>query len=318
VPDTPRRSLVIDTDTASDDAVALLLALRSPGVDVRALTIVAGNVPLESAVRNARISLEMSGAAPVPIFPGCARPLLRPLETAQMVHGMDGMSGVELPDPQVPVESTHAVEALLAIARHEPGVHDLVTLGPLTNIALALALDPAFLTRFRHTWMMIGAADNWGNMSPTGEFNAWADPESAKLVIEAEGAKTMIGWDISRTYAVITPEEDARLRALGRLGRFSSEINKEVDAFQSAISGTPGYDFPDPVAMAVALDESLITASEDLHLSVSTDASTRGQTFADHRLPRPAPNTRVVFAVDSARFKELLFSLLEDGDVAQG
>ncbi|MCA0294813.1 MAG: nucleoside hydrolase [Actinobacteria bacterium] len=317
MPESRRQSLVIDTDTASDDAVALLLALRAPGADVRAITVVAGNVPLESAIRNARISLEMSGADLVPIYAGCARPLVRELHTAQNVHGADGMSGAELTDPVVPVESSHAVEALLAIARDEPGVHDLVTLGPLTNIALALAIDPAFLTRFRHTWMMIGAADNWGNVSPTGEFNAWADPESAKLVLEADGPKTMVGWDISRKYAVITPEEDARLRASGRVGMFTSEINRDVELFASALSGTPGYDLPDPVTMAVALDESLITESEDLHLSASTDESTRGQTFADHRLPRPVPNTRVVVAVDSGRFKEMLFALLKDDDDAE-
>lgn len=309
-----RQSLVIDTDTASDDAVALLLALRAPGVEVRAITLVAGNVPLEAATRNARVTVELSGAAAVPIYRGCGRPLLRELETAQHVHGDDGMSGVALPEPELPVETTHAVEALLAIAREEPGMHDLVTLGPLTNIALAIAVDPAFLTRFRHTYMMVGAADSKGNMSPTAEYNAWADPEAAKLVIEAEGPKTMVGWDVSRKYAVISPEEDALLRASGRLGEFASAINQAVEVFASTLSGMPGYDFPDPVTMAVAIDESLITDWDDLHLAVSTDASTRGQTFAEYREPVPPANTRVVLAVDSDRFKRLLFTLLQDGD----
>lgn len=307
-----RQSLVIDTDTASDDSVALLLALRAPGVDVRAITLVAGNVPLEAATRNARVTVELSGAPAVPIYRGSARPLLRELETAQHVHGDDGMSGVALPEPEVPVETTHAVEALLTIAREEPGVHDLVTLGPLTNIALAIALDPAFLTRFRHTYMMVGAADSRGNVSPTAEYNAWADPEAAKLVVEAEGAKTMVGWDVSRKYAVISPEEDALLRESGRLGEFASAINQSVEVFASTISGMPGYDFPDPVTMAVAIDESLITEAENLHLEVSTDASTRGQTFAEYREPLPPANTRVVLAVDSGRFKRLLFTLLQD------
>ncbi|MEN8114675.1 MAG: nucleoside hydrolase, partial [Actinomycetota bacterium] len=140
------RSLVIDTDTASDDAVALLLALRAPGAEVRAVTVVAGNVPLEFAVRNAIVTLDLCDAGGVPVHVGAAGPAGRPLETAQFVHGHDGMAGVPLPDPSRAPSRQGAVEALVEIAASEPGVHDLVALGPLTNIAAALDHDAGFLT----------------------------------------------------------------------------------------------------------------------------------------------------------------------------
>ncbi len=307
------RSMVIDTDTASDDAVAILLALRHPDVSVRALTIVGGNVPLEYGIRNAAITLEMSGSGRVPIHPGCEKPLVRRLETAQHVHGVDGMSGAALAPPSLRPQAPHAVLALLEIAGDEPGRHDLVTLGPLTNVATALSVDPALLTRFRHTYMMLGAADGRGNVSPTGEYNAWADPEAAEIVLKAPGFKTMVGWDVSRQHAVITPSEDRRLRGLGRLGAFAADINRSVFAFATEISGTPGYDLPDPVTMAVAIDPSLITEHDERHLAVSMDHATRGLTFADFRRPLRSANTRVVTAVDGPRFKEMLYAALTEG-----
>lgn len=314
--DTPTSSFVIDTDTASDDAVAILLALQDPLTEVRALTIVAGNVPIDYGVRNAKITLGMVARHDIPIYRGASRPLLRELQSAQHVHGADGMSGVDLDVPLIDVQQQHAVLALLSIASAEPGRHVLVTLGPLTNIATALLIDPLFLARFRLTYMMVGASDARGNVAPTGEFNAWADPEAAKIVIEAAGDKTMIGWDVSRKYALMTPAEDEALRRSGRLGSFASEVNEAVKVFASGISGTEGYDFPDPIAMAVALDEALIADATDLHLSVSSDPLTRGLTFADQREPVKVPNTRVVTAVDEAAFKSRLFDLLTEGNDA--
>lgn len=306
------RSLVVDTDTASDDAVALLQALRYPGVVVRAVTVVAGNVPVDFGVRNAQVTLALNGTADVPVYRGAAKPLLRRLETAQHVHGEDGMSGVEFHHTPWPTERVHAALALAEIAREEPGRHDLVTLGPLTNVAIALTVEPRLLALFRHTYMMIGAADGRGNVSPTGEFNAWADPESASIVFAAEGEKTMIGWDVSRKYAVLGPEEDAALRQLGRFGRFASAINRDVQAFASRISGREGYDLPDPVAMAVALNEGLIADSSHQYMEVSIDPATRGQTFADQRHPLKRPNLRVVTKIDEGAFKKELFSLLRE------
>ena len=299
-------SLLIDTDTASDDAVALLMAARSPHATIRAVTTVAGNVALWRATRNALITLERAGASEVPVFEGLAKPLMRVLETAEFVHGADGMGNTPFDDPVRSAETEHAVDALRRIARDEPGVHTLVTLGPLSTIAAALLVEPALLTQFRGVYLMAGAFDGVGNVHPVGEFNVWADPEAASIVMAAPGAKTFIGWDISRRYAVMHAEEQVALAALGPLGAFAVEINSSVDAFARAQTGLDGYDLPDPIAMAVALDPSIAVECFDAHVTVGLDDIGRGGTFVDHRTGGAAPNATIVRVADEIRFKAML------------
>ncbi|MEO6125000.1 MAG: nucleoside hydrolase [Ilumatobacteraceae bacterium] len=298
-------SLVIDTDTASDDAVALLMAARSPHATIRAVTTVAGNVPLAMATRNALVTLELAGARDVPVYEGLAHPLLRSLGTAQDVHGNDGMSGVEFADPTMTVDGEHAVDALRRIARDEPGRHTLVTLGPLSTIATALLADPLLMTRFRRVYLMAGAFDGVGNVHAVGEFNVWADPEAASIVLAAEGDKTFVGWDMSWRYAVMNPDEQRALRAVGPLGEFAVGINRCVDEFAREHSGLVGLDLPDPIAMAVALDPSIAT-TEAVTVTIGVDDISRGGTFVDRRFPRSAPNANIVLTVDEARFKAML------------
>jgi len=306
-----RRSLVIDTDTASDDAIALLLAVREPDVDVRAVTVVAGNVPIDLAVRNAIVTLDISGGADIPVHAGRDRPISRPLDTAQFVHGEDGMGGATLPEPSRAADSTDAVGVLVDIAANEPGVHDLVTLGPLSNIAEALGRDPLLLTKFGHTYLMAGSPDGVGNVESLGEYNVWADPEAATAVFAAPGVKTMIGWNISRKYTVMTTDEQAQLSLVGPLGKFAVDINGDVEQYCLA-TGLAGFDLPDPVAMAVALDDSIITEATDECLVVGLDGPTRGCTIPDRRFGRPAPNIRVLWSVDEVAFKRRLFDACRD------
>jgi purine nucleosidase len=306
-----RRSIVIDTDTASDDAIALILAVKEPSVDVRAVTLVAGNVPLDLGVRNAIVTLDLCGGADIPVHAGRAEPLTRMLNTAQFVHGQDGMGGADLPEPSRGATSDDAVGALLQIAADEPGRHDLVTLGPLSNIAAALQQEPDFLTKFGHTYLMAGSPDGVGNVDALGEYNVWADPEAAALVLAAPGAKTMIGWNISRTFAVMTSEEQHQLAAVGALGTFAIDINSDVEQY-CLDTGLAGFDLPDPIAMAVALDESIVTESTDEWLVVGLDGPTRGCTIPDRRFGRPDPNIRVVWGVDEAAFKARLLTACRD------
>jgi purine nucleosidase len=306
-----RRSIVIDTDTASDDAIALVLAVREPSVDVRAVTVVAGNVPLDLAVRNAIVTLDLAGGSEIPLHAGRERPLVRPLDTAQFVHGEDGMGGACLPEPSRPATSDDAVGALLQIASVETGRHDLVTLGPLTNIAAALEHDPAFLTKFGHVYLMAGSPDGVGNVDALGEYNVWADPEAATAVFAAPGAKTMIGWNISRTFAVMDDDEQAALAAVGPLGKFAIDINGDVEQY-CLDTGLAGFDLPDPIAMAVALDDSIVVESTDEWLVVGLDGPTRGCTIPDRRFGRPDPNIRVLWSVDEAAFKQRLFTACRD------
>jgi purine nucleosidase len=306
------RSLVIDTDTGSDDAVALLIAARTPGVAIRLVTTVAGNVPLPLATRNAIVTLDVAGAGHVELAEGCSGPMLRPLETAQMVHGEDGMGGAPLPTPSRAPSREHAVDALRRVARDEPGQHVLVTLGPFTNIAAALLIEPDLLTRFSEVWCMAGAFDLKGNVNELGEYNVWADPEAAAIVAAAPGNQTWVGWDVSWRYAVIRPDEQDAMRSMGRIGTWVTEINRQVDVYAREVSGLDGYDLPDPITMAAAIDPSLVRRSERLPVFIGRDELTRGATFINRRHEAPAPNLTVAWEVDEAGFKAMLHAACRD------
>lgn len=300
--------LLVDTDTGSDDAVALLLAASL--ADVRAVTTVAGNVPLATATRNALITLDVAGAAPVPVFPGCERPLLRQSSSAQHVHGHDGMGDIGLPDPSRVPESGHAVDALLEYSLRQPGELTLVTLGPLTNLAAALIRDRGLLSRFRHVYCMAGAADARGNVSPNAEFNVWADPEAADIVLQSAAPEkvTWVGWDVSRKDAVMTPADQRSLRRLGTpTAHFAHDINRTVARWAEEVTGLAGYDLPDPIAMAIALRPDLIVEAEKASVTVAVGEETRGQLIIDRRLTAPPPNLTLVRRADAAGFKQLLF-----------
>lgn len=314
--------LVIDTDTASDDAVALMLALAEPGVTVEAITVVAGNVPLPQAVTNALVTCDVMERPDVPVFAGRPGPLMRSLDTAQEVHGSNGMGDIDLPAPSRAADAEHGVTALVRLANEAPGARTLVTLGPLSNLATALLLDPDVLGKWEHVWCMYGVADAAGNASPSAEYNVWADPEAARIVLDhAEpGQVTFVGWDVSRKYTVMGTDDQAALAALGtRRAAFVNDINASVNAFCEAITGLPGYDLPDPVTMAVALRPGLITESEEAAVEVISNGPGRGTLLIDRRPgARPAPNVRLVTAVDEAGFKAMLTAMAAGGPTSPG
>ncbi|MGW6498486.1 nucleoside hydrolase [Nonomuraea angiospora] len=306
--------LIVDTDTGSDDAVALLLAAASGLGDVHAVTTVAGNVPLATATRNALISLQTAGRPDVPVHEGCESPMTRALSTAQHVHGQDGMGDLDLPDPLGAAEREHAVDVLLTAPRRLPGELTLVTLGPLTNLAAALLRDRDLLGRYRHVYCMAGAADLWGNVSPTAEFNVWADPEAARVVLQAATPDqvTWIGWDVSRRDAVMTPADQLRLERIGTpMAIFAHRVNRTVAEWARDVTGLSGYDLPDPVAMAVALRPELAVERERAYVDVALGDETRGQLIIDRRRSAPAPNLTLVRRVDETAFKQLLFDTCE-------
>lgn len=302
--------LVIDTDTASDDAVALVLATVGGQGDVRAVTTVAGNVPLPLATRNALITLDIAARDDIPVHAGCDRPILRPRQTAQQVHGQDGMGDIGLPDPTRPVDVGHAVDVLAALPRQHPGELTLVTLGPLTNLATALLRDRTLLTAYRHVYCMAGAADLNGNFSAGAEFNAWADPEAAAIVLAAATPETVtwVGIDIARQAAVMTPVDQARLTALGTpLAAFAHQINGTLASW-SRRNGLSGYDLPDPVTMAIALRPELILEQESAHVGIAVGDETRGQMIIDRRGTAAPANLTIVRRADETGFKDMVLA----------
>jgi purine nucleosidase len=300
--------LLVDTDTASDDAVALVMALMHPGTTVEAVMVVAGNVPVDQGVQNALYTLELCGSD-APVFAGAGRPLLRPLDSAQNVHGEDGMGDIGLPLSGQEPAPGHAADVLVEMVDTHPGGLTLVTLGPLTNVALALLKDPSFAGKVENCVAMGGTGRGPGNVTPLAEYNIWADPEAAKVVFESGMPLTMVGWDISREYAVFGPEDSARLRGIGTpLAGFCVDIQRVLDRWARENTRLAGFDLPDPIAMAVALDPSVATETRRLFVTVETGGTWgRGQTVVDHLgITGREPNVEVVTEASRGRFLEIL------------
>jgi len=303
------RHFLIDTDTASDDAVALVMAMQHPGVQVEAITVVAGNVPMDQGVQNALYTVELCRKA-VPVHRGMPAPLIQPLETAEYVHGQDGMGDIGLPiGGRVPA-STDAIRVLIETIHQFAGDLTLVTLGPLTNIAVALRQDPSIAQAVSECIVMGGTGQGHGNMTPVAEYNFWVDPEAAQIVFESGMPIRMVGWDISRTYAVLDPAETAALRALDTpLARFCVDIQRCVQQFALTTTRLPGFDLPDPIAMAIALDPNVATRTHRCFVAIETVSPLcRGQSVVDHlHFMGREPNTEVVMEASREQFLRMLF-----------
>jgi purine nucleosidase len=299
--------LLIDTDTASDDAVALVMALRHPDVKVEAITVVAGNVPVDQGVQNALYTAELCGAA-VPVYRGADRPLVQPFITAQDTHGTDGMGDIGLPvSGRVPATG-HAVDVIIDTINRSPGQITLVTIGPLTNIALALRRDPSLAEKVPRCVVMGGVSDAVGNVNAVAEYNIWADPEAAQIVLASGLPITMVGWDISRKYALVSAEEAAEIRALDTpLARFAMDIQRQVIAFSAERLSITGFDLPDPIAMAVAIDPS-VAEMRRVYVAVElAGALTRGMTVIDYTgVTGQPPNADVAVSASHERFMHML------------
>ncbi|MCL4459419.1 MAG: nucleoside hydrolase [Chloroflexi bacterium] len=307
------RRFLIDTDTASDDAVALLMAVRSPHVRVEGVTVVAGNVPLQQAVKNALNTLELAGVNDVPVYPGLAKPLLRDHVDATDIHGPDGMGNLQLPAPRLQPRSEHAVDAIIRIIRSAPGEITLVTLGPLSNIALALRKEPRIAQEVKEVYVMGGTAQTLGNITPAAEYNIWCDPEAARIVFHSGMPLMMVGWELAIGPSLLNTQEIESWRALDTpLAHFAIDCNRQVIECCRRLLGSAVLSLPDPVTMAVALDHHVATKVEKRYVDVEiTSELTRGQTVVDlWGMTSRAPNVEVCLAIDSDRFKQMLRRLV--------
>ena len=307
------RHFIIDTDTASDDAVALVMALQHPDVQIEAITVVAGNVPLEYGVQNALYTVERC-SEDTPVHVGIDKPMLRPLETAQFCHGQDGMGDIGLPlTGRTPAEG-HAVDILIETIRRFAGKITLVTLGPLTNVATALLRDPSIAKDVERCVIMGGIGFGYGNIIPAAEYNIWVDPDAAKIVFESGLPIQMVGWDISHKHATFTSEQANELHAGSDLAAFCVDIQKALREFGISYLKQDGFDLPDPIAMAVALEPDVATATKRLRVDIETQSElTRGATVVDHlRVSGREPNADVVLEASRERFLETLCAALRD------
>ena len=307
------RPFFIDTDTASDDAVALALALTDDRVDVVGIGVVAGNVPLDSAVQNALYTREICGRGDVPVHVGADRPLVLELGPAQNVHGDDGMGDIGLPLRGREPDPGHAVDALIEASHTHAGELTLVTLGPLTNIALAVRRDPTLAERIPRVVIMGAAADHVGNVNPVAEFNMWVDPHAVQVVLDSGLPLEFVGWDISRRDAVVVPSLADELRSIGTpLAEFCIDIQATVASVGATETKLAGFDLPDPIAMAYAIDPTIATETRRMHLDVECDsATTRGMVVMDLLgVTRREPNALVVMHADHDRFVDMLRAMM--------
>jgi len=307
------RPFFVDTDTASDDAVALVMALRHADIDLVGIGVVAGNVPLDLAVQNALFTRELCGCLDVPVHVGEAVPLSIPLETAQNVHGRDGMGDIGLALSGRTADGDDAVGALLEASHENAGTLTLVTLGPLTNIARALERDPSLPTRIARTVTMGAVADHVGNVTPVAEFNMWADPHAVEVVLRSGLDVEFVGWDISRFFAVVQPDLAVELRSIGTpIAEFCIDIQRIVAEFCATETKLAGFDLPDPITMAYAIDPSIGTEVRRLHLAVETESElTRGMVVMDLlEFTDQEPNASVVTKADTPRFLAMLRAAL--------
>jgi purine nucleosidase len=306
------RKFIIDTDTASDDAVALIMAHRWADVHVEAVTIVNGNVSVEQGVKNALCTLEVCDAS-TPVYIGCAKPILRECSYADWFHGDDGMGNMYYPDPNSKPQSAHAIDAIIDTIKTYPGEITLVTLGPLTNIATALLRAPEIARNVQRCVIMGGAANTVGNVTPAAEYNIWVDPEAAKIVFHSGMPCEMVGWELSRHDAELTPAEIEKITNFGtKTARLAMECNRTALDSCMKIQAASGLMLPDPLAMTVALDPDIVTRQGKYFVDVEiTSELTRGATVVDELgVLHKTPNMTVVWSIDIPRWKENLYHCL--------
>ena len=305
------RKIILDCDPGHDDAVALLLAHGNPDVELVGVTTVGGNATIENTTRNALAIARIAGITGVPFARGAARPLVRQVETAESIHGESGLDGPVLPEPQIELDPRPAAQFLVdTIMASEPGEITLIATGALTNVALAVRLEPRIVERVREVVLMGGGA-HVGNWSAVAEFNIVIDPEAASIVFNEPWLVTMIGLDLTHQ-ALATPEVIADIQAVGTgPAKFVDEL---MVFFAESYKDAQGFDHPpvhDPCAVAYVIDPTLmrtVRAPIDIEL---TGGLTLGMTVVDLRAPAgPDVSTQVAFDLDHARFWALVVDAL--------
>ena len=308
------RPIILDCDPGQDDAVAILLALASP-TELRLLgvTCVAGNAPVGQTQRNARIVAELAGRPDLSVFAGCAGPVLRPLETAEMVHGRTGMDGHDLPEPVMPLQDRHAVDFIVdTCLSAQDGEITLVATGPMTNLAVAIVKERRIVPRLREIVFMGGAAAHHGNSTPLTEFNVLTDPHAAQVVVGCGAPVTMLGLDVTHRL-ITTPERLAAIRAIGTpVAHAVADLLVFNDRFDIARYGLPGGPLHDPVTIGWLLRPDLF-GGRDCHVAVETASPlTGGVTVVDWWGFGGGPaNVHVVTEVDPQGFYDLMTARLE-------
>ena len=307
-----QRAIIIDTDPGQDDAIALLLALASPELDVLGITAVAGNVPLALTETNARKICELAGKPETPVYAGAARPLMRDLVTAEYVHGKTGLDGPDLPEPTMALQETFGPDFIIETVRAHPAGHiTLCPLGPLTNIALALIKAPDIAPKIRQIVLMGGGFFEGGNVTPTAEFNIYVDPEAAHTVFTSGVPIVMAPLDVTHKALTTQARIDALLAKKTPVCEAAAALIDFFERFDEDKYGTDGGPLHDPCVIAYLLKPDLF-AGRDCYVAIETGSPlTLGMTVIDWwgATEQPA-NAHVLGDIDAAGFFDMIIERL--------
>ena len=276
LPEVQPRKVIIDTDAGGDDAAAMIMAALQPEIDILGVTVVSGNVSLEQAAKNALMSLEVAGRMDVPVYCGSKDSLSGVEYEIFSVYGKDGMGDADLVHPTKTPESMHAVDFILQTVAAHPGEIDLITLGPATNIALAIRRDPETMSKVKHIWVMGTTGFGPGNASPVAEFNVFKDPDAFKILADSGLPMTVVGLDTNVESTHITREDQAALLKGNDLEKFIGTALGGLLAFNRDNIGKEIATLPDPIAMACVLWEGYMQEAVSCHASVIVEA---GETY---------------------------------------
>ena len=300
--------IIIDTDPGQDDAVAILLALASPEFEVLGITAVAGNVPLALTEVNARKICELAGKPETKVFAGAVRPLVRPLVTAEHVHGRTGLDGPVLTDPKMPLQKQHAVDFIIeTLMAREAGTVTLCVLGPMTNVALALIRESRIASRIKRIVAMGGGFFEGGNVTPAAEFNIYVDPQAARVVFEADIPITLVPLDCTHQ-ALTSAARVEKFRVMkNKSGPATAQLLDFFERFDEQKYGTDGGPLHDPCVMAWLLKPELFQ-SRDVNVAIECESElTMGMTVVDWwRVTGRKPNATVCRSINAQGFFDLL------------
>ena len=301
--------VILDVDPGHDDALALMLACGAPELEVRAVTTVAGNVPLAKTTRNALRVLSLIGRGDVPVGVGAEAPLARPLHTAEHVHGESGLDGSELAEPAFAADGRGAVRLMADVVRESDEPVTLVPTGPLTNVATFLEEHPRLGENVSRIVLM-GGSIGLGNTTPAAEFNVYVDPEAASIVFGSGLPVTMVGLDVTRE-ATAGPEDVERLRAMGEVGEVAAELATFHASEYKKVYGSGGPPIHDAVAVAAVVEPGILKA-RPMRVEIECQGElTRGETVCDlHGVWGKPPNAEVGIGLDREAFFEVLYRSL--------
>tara|TARA_B100000686_G_scaffold48912_1_gene52330 strand:+ start:2154 stop:3062 length:909 start_codon:yes stop_codon:yes gene_type:complete len=277
------RKIIIDTDTATDDAIAIIMALQYNDFDIRAITTVAGNVDIELATINALYTVELCNKN-IPVYRGCSQPLTRKLETSKFFHGKDGLGDTGPYNPRQKAENEDGVDRIISLVNNHPKEIEIIAIGPLTNIARAFQKHPSIIKKIKKLYVMGGIGEGKGNITQHAEFNFWVDPDAADIILNSGIEVRLIAWDTTQLFGYLNKENFNELEEINTpLSRFAIDIQQRGLEYYKIKYGEDKIDLADPLAMAVMIDDS-DTVYKTCNIEIILDGEKRGKdivTFTD-------------------------------------